>query len=232
MAVTDAEVTTTLTLPSVIEKEIESRVTQAWAAEGYVTEDGARDPEKMHAAAYKVVIEHVVASKADRADSAISKGQLAAAVFPKAPGMDGTYDQLDEFDRKVYEILERDVWSLTQPKESGTIQKRLGEEDSSLVLLRATIRRKLDKVQVCYITDNLVLIKEDGIDKEIKAWERKADNLRKELNMIMRRHSELEGYIRGEVGQGLARAKATLTIPPSSVGDNNGLKELSEGGSK
>lgn len=216
-------VTTPLTPPSVIEQEIEARKDHAFVAEGYVTESGNPDPNAMQDAAYRVVRSRVVNSKAERADNAIGKGELCAAVFPNAPGADGNYDQLDEFDRKVWELLERDVWSLTQPKSTGALQKRLDDEDSTLVLLRPTIRRKLIKLPVVYLTDNPSLIREDGVDKEIKAWERKAANLRKELDMMMRRHPELESIIRSEVNQSMSRAKATLTVP------KNGQKELPEG---
>jgi hypothetical protein len=219
-------VATPLTPPSEVEKEIESRVRKAFAGEGYVTETGEPDARAMQDAAYKAVRDRIVTSKTERAEKGISKGQLCAAVFPNAPGAVRKFDELDEFDQKAWEKLEREVWGLTQPKSTGAIQKRLEDEGTGQTLLRPTIRRELDPVQVVYLTENTTLIKEDGLDKEIKAWERKAANLRKELDMFLRRHPELEAHIRSEVGQGLNRAKATLAFSA------NGQKELSKGDDK
>jgi hypothetical protein len=214
-----------LTPPSVIEAEIQSRIDRAWAAEGYVTADGERDPKAMQEAAYAGVRKRVATSKEDKADKAITKGELYAAVFPTGPGADGKGDQLDEFDRIVFQRLERDVWSLMQPKHGGAIQKRLGEEGSSLVLCQATIRRKLDKAQAVYLTEDPTLIMEDSVDKEIKALERKAENLRKQLDMLMQRQPQLAPAIRNRLGQGMSRARAELSFPAGS----NGKAELGGG---
>lgn len=207
----------TLTPPSVVTAEIEARIDAAWVREGYVTQDGERDPKAMQDAAYQAVRHRIATSKADKADKAITKGELFAAVFPNAPGADGKGDQLDEYDRAVFAQLERDVWSLMQAKPSGAIQKRLGEEGSTLVLLQATVRRKLDKAQAVYLTDNVALIMEDSVDKEIKSFERKAENLRRQLDMIVGRHPELASRIRAEVGQGVNRAKAELAFPAAAL---------------
>jgi len=206
-----------LTPPSVVTKEIETRVDAAWDREGYVDEEGKRDPKAMQEAAYRAVRRRIATSKTDKADKAITKGELFAAVFPDAPGADGKGDQLDEYDAHVFAQLERDVWSLTQAKPTGAIQQRLREEGSTLVVLRATIRRKLDKAQAVYLTDNAALIMEDSVDQEIKAFERKAENLRRQLDMIVALHPELASRIRTEVSQGVNRAKAELAFPAAAA---------------
>ena len=213
MSAVSAVPTTPVSNPSDVKAEIQARIDQAWVEQGYVLADGSLDPEAMQDAVFAAVRHRVATSKADKADKAITKGELYAAVFPKAPGADGKGDQLDEFDTAVFAALERDVWSLTQQKSSGAMQRRLEEEGSTLILLRATIRRKLDKADAVYLTDNTTLIMEDSVDKEIKAFERKAENLRKELNMIMKRHPELATKIKSEVLGGMNRAKAELAFP-------------------
>lgn len=213
MSVTAISNAAQVSTPSEVKAEIDARIEQAWVDQGYVLSDGTLDPEAMQDAAYAAVRHQIATSKADKADKAITKGELYAAVFPKGPGADGKGDQLDEYDSAVMSALERDVWSLTQPKSSGAMQRRLEEEGSTLILLRATIRRKLDKAVAVYLTDNATLIMEDSVDQEIKAFERKAENLRKELNMIMKRHPELASKIRSEVSQGMTRAKAELAFP-------------------
>jgi hypothetical protein len=212
-----------LTLPSTVDAEIKRRIDAVWASHSYVTDDGERDAKKMHEAAFQAVRNRIATSKTDKQEKAITKGELYAAVFPHGPGADGNGDPVDEYDRAVFHALERDVWSLTQAKHSGAIQHRLGEEGSSLILCHATIRRNLDKAQAIYLTDNGVLIMEDSVDKEIKALERKAENLRRQLEMVIDRHPELASRIRAEVGQGVKRAQAELAFPTL-----NGHKELAE----
>jgi hypothetical protein len=213
MPAVNAVPTTPVSNPSDVKAEIDSRIESAWKNEGYVLSDGTLDVEKMQDVAYAAVRHRIATSKADKASKAITRGELYAAVFPNAPGADGKFDDLDEFDSAVAASLERDVWGLTQPKATGAMQRRLDEEGVSLVLLRATIRRNMDKAPAVYLTDNSTLIMEDSVDQEIKAFERKAENLRKEVNMIMKRHPELASKIRSELGQALNRAKAELALP-------------------
>lgn len=206
-----------LTPPSTVEREIESRIEEVWANAGYVTESGERDTQAMQDAAYKAVRSRIAHSKQDKAEKAITKGELYAAVFPAAPGTDGKGDPTDEYDKIVAERLERDVWSLMQAKHSGAVQKRLGEESSSLVLCQAIIRRKLDKAPAAYLTDNPRLIMEDSVDKEVKSLERKAENLRRQLDMVLHRHPELTDQVLKRVGQAMGRTKAELMFPSTNA---------------
>jgi hypothetical protein len=209
---------TALTPPSVIYAEIENRANHVYEGAGYVTPEGERDPQAMHDAAYKVVRKCVATSKEDKAEKAITKGELYAAVFPNGPGADGTDEQeLDEYDRAVFRQLERDVWSLMQAKAGGSVQKRLGEEGSPLILCQAKIRRNLNPAPAVYLTENPTLIMEDCVDKEVKAFERKAENLRKELEMVMGRQPELAARIMGRLGQGISRTQAELSFPDSQL---------------
>jgi hypothetical protein len=216
---------TPLTAPSVVKKEIEARVDQAWDAAGYMTDDGLRDTQAMQDAAYEVIRQHIANSKEEISENAITRGELYAAVFAGAPGTDGSGDPVDEYDRAVAEQLERDVWSLTQPKSEGALQKRLGEEGSSLLLCREVIRRKLDKAQAVYLTDNPVLIMEALVDKEVKGYERKAANLKKQLEMVTRRHEELRSQVSSRVRLATNKNKAELNLASSGEADAGLLTE-------
>lgn len=216
---------TPLTAPSVVKKEIEARVDQAWDAAGYMTDDGLRDTQAMQDAAYEVIRQHIANSKEEISENAITRGELYAAVFAGAPGTDGSGDPVDEYDRAVAEQLERDVWSLTQPKSEGALQKRLGEEGSSLLLCREVIRRKLDKAQAVYLTDNPVLIMEALVDKEVKGYERKAANLKKQLEMVTRRHEELRSQVSSRVRLATNKNKAELNLASAGEADAGLLTE-------
>lgn len=203
---------TPLTPPSVIEKEIESRVRRVWEGAGYTNEDGTPVPELMNEAAYRAVRPHVANTKEDVADKAITQGELFAAVFPNAPGADGSGEPVDEFDQAVVRRLERDVWSLTQMKDTGYIQKRLGEEGSKLILCREKIRRKVDRAWGVYLTESPVIIMEKVVDQEAKAYEQKAESLRQQLDMVRTRQKELQGQIAARVRQAEKKTKAELTF--------------------
>lgn len=211
-------VDTALTPPSVIEKEIEDRIDQVWQSEGYITEDGERDQKAMYDAAFEAVSKRVAMSKEERAENAITKGELYREVFPHGPGSDGTdEDLLDEFDRKVFERLERDAWSLMQAKSGGYVNKRLADGGSPFILCQAKIRRNMNPSLAVYLTSHPALILEDAVDKEIKAYERKAQNLRRELESIMNRQPELAATILKRLGQGVTRTRAELTFPDDTL---------------
>lgn len=211
--------TTQLTPPSVVKQEIEARVLAAWEAAGYTTAEGLRDTQAMQDAAYEVILKHVANSKEEIATKAITRGEYYAAVFPGAPGTDGAGDPVDEYERAVAEALERDVWSLTQPKSEGALQKRLGEEGHTYVLCREKIRRNLDKADAVYLTDNPHLILEVFVDKEVKAYERKAANLKKQLEMVTRRHDELTSQLKSRVRLAENKNKAELNLAQANSSD-------------
>ncbi len=203
---------TPLTPPSVVEKEIEARILKVWAEAGYTTADGVHDNNLMHEAAFEAVRTHVANTKEDVANNAITKGELFAEVFPNAPGADGSGEPVDEFDQEVAKRLERDVWSLTQPKDTGYIQKRLGEEGSKLILCRETIRRKVDRAWGVYLTESPVIIMEKVVEQEAKAYEQKAASLRQQLDMVRTRQKDLQGQINARVRQAEKKTKAELTF--------------------
>lgn len=218
--------TSGLSLPSEIDKEIKRRTTLAYEAQGFVDDDGDVDPKKMQDAAYKILRTRVANSRVEKAEKAITKGELYAAVFTKGPGADGNDHLLDEFDAKVFATLEREVWGLMQAKPSGAMQRRLTDEGSTLVVLQDTIRRNMDKAPAVYLSDNTLLIKEDGLDKEIKALERKTQNLRKQLDALLVSHPELADAVRSELNQTISRTKTELTLPKADLGTP---KELAQG---
>jgi hypothetical protein len=203
---------TPLTPPSVVEKEIEARILKVWADAGYTTADGVPANNLMHEAAFEAVRTHIANTKEDIANNALTKGELFAAVFPDAPGADGSGEPVDEFDQEVAKRLERDVWSLTQPKDTGYIQKRLGEEGSKLILCRETIRRKVDRAWGVYLTESPVIIMEKVVEHEAKAYEQKAASLRQQLDMVRARQKDLHGQINARVRQAEKKTKAELSF--------------------
>ena len=68
-----------------------------------------------------------------------------------------------------------------------------------------------------YLTNDSTLIMEDSMSGEVEALVRKADNLRKHVDMLLLRHPELEGRVLKELGKGIRRTEAAL---PTKTGDS------------
>lgn len=193
--------------------EVDRRIAAAYVAEGYADpgeEDARRDTKAMKEAAFGAFAGKVAVSKLDKADSAVTPGELYAAVFPHGPGAAGDAEMLEGEDRAAYEKLKREVWGLTQAKPDGWIQRRLADEGSTLVLCRAKVMRGQDPVMAAYLTDEPTLIMEDSLNGEVEGLVRRADNLRKHVDMLLQRHPELEARVLKELGRGIRRAAAAL----------------------
>jgi hypothetical protein len=202
------------------DEEVERRVTAAFEAEGYVVkidESVGRNTKARNEIALTAFSGKEATSKLDKSANAITPGELYEFVFPHGPGADGDVESLEPEDRATYEQLKRDLWSLTQPKPEGWIQRRLASEGSTLVLCRAKVMRGADPVTAAYVTDDPTLIMEDSVSGEVEALVRKADNLRKHVDMLLLRHPELESRVLAELGKGVKRAQAAL---PSKVDSN------------
>lgn len=195
------------------DEEVDRRVTAAFEAEGFVVKVDrgvSRDIKARNVAALDAFEDKEATGKLDKSANAVTPGELYEFVFPNGPGADGDVESLEPEDEAAYDHLKRDLWSLTQPKPEGWIQRRLASEGSTLVLCRAKVMRGADPVMSAYLTNDPTLIMEDSVSGEVEAMVRKADNLRKHVDMLLLRHPELEGPVLAELGKGLKRAQAAL----------------------
>lgn len=200
--------------------EVERRITAAFEAQGYVVEiEGGvgRDVKARNEVALRAFSGKEATSKLDKSANAITQGELYEFVFPSGPGTDGSVESLEPEDEAAYERLKRDLWSLTQPKPEGWIQRRLAGEGSTLVLCRAKVMRGADPVMSAYLTNDPTLIMEDSVSGEVEGLVRKADNLRKHVEMLLVRHPELEDRVLAEIGKGVQRTQAALPAKGGSA---------------
>ncbi|MDO8188320.1 hypothetical protein Q5424_10215 [Conexibacter sp. JD483] len=201
------------------EHAVEAAIISAYAAEGYVDEDGERSDSTMREAVYRIVIERaLVDSKGERSRNAITRGELYAAAFPNGPGANGGVDDLDRVQREAYSRINTAVWGLTQTSRGGWIQRRL-LLDGTLVLCRFRVHRQNDPAAAIFVTDNETLIMEDGVDKEIQGMVRRARNLRKDLEMIMQRHPRLRRRVAKQLGTELRQIDAELMAGMDATAD-------------
>jgi hypothetical protein len=199
-----------------LQEEIESRITAAYAAEGYVveTEDGIRrDVRARNDAALAAFKGREATSKLDKAKASLTPGELYRHVFPSGPGAEGDPEELDAEDRAAYERLKRDCWALTLPRPEGWIQRQLASAGSTSVLCRAKVMRGADPVVGAYVTNDPILIIEDSVSGQIEGLVRKADNLRRHMDMVLGRHPELQQRVFAELGRGIKRTAAALPAP-------------------
>lgn len=195
--------------------QIDVRVSEQLIAHGYTTVKNGEtvaDENAMKRRVFEIVSTRVVKDKTEKSKNAITSGELYAQTFPNAPGTDprANLDDLDFEDAEVRERLVRKVWTLTNAGLSGYIQKRLGEGNGTLLLCRGQIMRGLDQVAGCFVTDNPDLIMTDSLQPQIESLVKKADNLRKHVDMVNLRHPELEGRINHALGLGVQRTVAAL----------------------
>ncbi len=207
-----------------LDEQVKQRVEDVQIKNGYVDEDGNASMAAVKEATYEILLnECVVASKTDRSKKALTRGDMYFRVYAaNAPGLGvDSIDDLGTIERRAYDALADGVWDLTQGSRSGWIQKRLGEEDQTLILCRCRIHRPTEKMLAVYLTDNEALIREDGVDKLIVSLMRRASVIRRDLDMVLTRHPKLRGPIASQLAGELKKIQAELSLPPTEIGDEN-----------
>lgn len=165
---------TTTQIPDSPQKAaVQQAVVEAYAAEGYVQDNGTRDTTKVRRRIYEVVKPHKAINKGDRQVKAISRGQVLAQVFPHLLGPDRFSEGADpQLAQAVWNQLYQDVWSHLQPTASGAVQQLVeGDLGNGYVLLRTKLSP--DNTDGVYITDDLKCIEEDLLVPEDESLQRK-----------------------------------------------------------
>ena len=204
-----------------LEEAIEQGVFDAYRAEGYVKtdEDGNElvDKAAFHDAIYGAVRLARVSTMQERSEKALTKGVLTKRVFPKAPGANDEWDQLDEVQRGVWEQLVRETWNPTNPNFSGPVQRIVGDRENKLVLIRAktTIDGTPDQ-DIVYVSAAEELIFSDFVGPLKNSVRKAAEKLAKNAAMISVRNKELAEMAGREVDSGMKNAtslaKSTLAL--------------------
>lgn len=195
------------------ERQVTSRLRQCYLAEGYIHSDGSPDDEALFDAAFALITEKVVETKDDKNDpgKSTTRDELYAALFPTAPGADGTNpDDLDDVEMAVFKKLNRDCWSLTQDGPTGKIQRRLDDQGSSLILCRSSMMRGVNRHVGAFVTNTAQFILNDNLKPELDALQKKAENVQRRVEMIAERHPELEATIQGQLESTVGRVRAAL----------------------
>jgi hypothetical protein len=205
---------------------IEEGVFEAYRANAYVkvNEDGEElvDKTALHNAIHRVLKKSaVVDTPTERSEKALTHGDLAKQIFPKTPGANGEWDELDPVQRGVWEQVVKDAWNPTNPNYSGPVQRLVGERDSKLVLVKTkTTIGGTPGVDVVYLTSNEELIFTDFIGPLKSSVRRAADRLAKNAALVSTRNNELAPKAAREVDSGMKAAaqlaRSTLELMSGS----------------
>jgi hypothetical protein len=215
-----------------LDQQVNDRVEDVQRKQRYVDEEGMPSMGAVKEAAYRILLDDcVVTSKVERSKKALTRGDLYFRVYAnettpgaakETPGVGvGSIDDLGTVDRRAYEILADGVWDLTQGSRSGWIQKRLGEDEKTLMLCRCKIHRPTEKMLAVYLTDNENLIREDAVDKLVVSLMRRASVIRRDLDMVLTRHPKLRGPIAAQLSGELKKIQAELTLPATPEADGD-----------
>ena len=171
--------------------EVETRVDEAFAAEGYTLDNGQRDVHKMQAVAYQAFRTAKVLSIRDKDEKAITRNSLITAVFPNLAvpvdtGRDArkrTTDPAALIAIEVWKEIDRAVWNLTTPGPAGHFQARaMADLGNGYVVCRT--KAGVDRVDAAYVTDNMQCIDLDYFGPDDAALQRINDRITRKRAMV------------------------------------------------
>lgn len=165
------------------------------AADLTSTEDGEefQDETAFNSAAYEVLRKARVRSEEEKPAKALTKAAFAAAVFAQTPGRDD-WHQLSFIQRKVWEALERKVWSAASA--TGILQELMGVKDKGLVICHAKVALNGVMVPVVYVTDDIGLIRDDYLKPREESVKRATAKISNATTLAIARHPEHEAILR------------------------------------
>lgn len=176
---------------ALIEFDVDAAVVQAWAIDGYINDEGGLDREKVRARLLEVVQQAKVIRSTERGRNAITRGAIVNAVLPSLPDPDELDGQDAVNARLVRAKLDTFLWNETKPDANSILQRMVGYGmGNGYVLLRTKVGREGNQIDAAYVTDSMALIKEDLVNPDSQALERKASQVRRNLEMLMTRQPE------------------------------------------
>jgi hypothetical protein len=200
------------------EKAIEDRIAELFIQHNYTAEvqgEVVPSDEALKKAASRVFRSAVVKSKTDRKTVGKSKWDAYVQLFPHGPRQSDD-ESLSEVDAVVMNRLARQVWGLTQVAPNGRVQSDLeksdDEEEAGRVLIRATVVRGHDPVEVAYVSANHDLLLEDSLRPELEAILRRSRRLNKHAAMLARRQPEIAARAEKAIEAGMKAAASEARI--------------------
>jgi hypothetical protein len=170
---------------------LDAAVDAAWAADGYLLEDGSRDVAKVRQTMVELYSKSKVLSKTDRKTKATTHGAMVTALFPSLAGPDKWDSQDDpEAAELVWKDIDGDLWGLTTTASNSAVQRLVGiVMGNGYVLCRTLLGQ--DRVKASYITDDVACIQEDYVNPINTALERATTRSFRGIELLMQRKPQV-----------------------------------------
>jgi hypothetical protein len=174
------------------EQETEA-VNAAFAAEGYIKDNGTKDMAQMRRRMIDVLRSSEVENVRDRLTKPITRGALTGQVFPGLPGP-------DSFDEQENPVLARDVWAKLgtliwgQISANGALQTEVERYTGNGHFVCQTKVGK-DQTPAVYLTSNFRLINEDLLGKLNRQVRAKMETVVRVRETLIRRRPQDAGRV-------------------------------------
>lgn len=181
------------------------------------------DMSKLRNQLFETIVPAKVLAKKERAEKAVQRPQLIAALFPSLPAPERFDEQPDPpLAEKVYAWIDAKVWGETKSSADSALQRLVGVNMGNGYVM---CRTKIGRVDAVYITDNIDCIREDFTRPENDAIDRKLKMATKNREMLVLRQpdnavkyaNEYNRTLRGA----LDTAKTQMQLAVDSVSGNH-----------
>lgn len=144
--------------------EVVAATDLAFAAEGYLSEDGTRDRVKARSILVSVLAERKVINKSERRSKAIKRGEMVTLIFPSLANPD-LFDEQENpaMAEAVWAEVEGYLWGECNPGYNSATQTQVGIVMGNGYVLCRTNKTGIEKLWGSYITDDRACIQDDFI---------------------------------------------------------------------
>ena len=181
------------------------------------------DMAKLRNRLFEAIVPAKVLAKKERAEKAVQRPQLIAALLPSLPAPEQFDHQADPpLAEKVYGWFDAKVWGETKSSADSAVQRLVGVNMGNGYVM---CRTKIGRTDAVYITDNIDCIREDFTRPEADAITRKLKMATKNREMLVLRQPDNAAKYANEYNRALraelANAATQMQLAVDSVTGNH-----------
>jgi hypothetical protein len=208
---------------------IEQAVSRAYEDAGYTSPDGTVDRVKIRERMFGILWARKVLTLADRAEKAVTRGQMITEVFPDLPGPESFSDEDDPvLSETVWSKIDSYLWGVASTAANSALQRLVGiEGGNGYVLVRTKVGK--DRTSACYITDDPKCIQRDFEGPELAALAAKLNTVQNNVEMLIMRQPQnarrymsiFDKHVKAITAAGHAQLMLALEAAQDSGGEND-----------